>query len=147
MALFLTLKSEVILRLIASEKYLVPIGNYSSVDALQIVSFVFFLFFTSSLFNYLLIASGKQGRLLWINGGIALVNIVGNYLLIPHYSFVGSAWATVVSQILLIVCTAIATRDVIGFDFHPRMTLGVIGILLVSAATLSGVGNGILHFG
>lgn len=138
-ALFLALKSEMMLRLIASEKYLVPIGAYSSVDALQIVSFVFFLFFTSSLFNYLLIASGKQGRLLWINGSIALLNIVGNWMLIPHYSFVGSAWATVISQILLVTCTAVATRDVIRFDFYPRMTIGVIGILGISSGFLIGL--------
>lgn len=135
-ALFLTLKSEMVLRLIASEKYLVPVGQYSSVDALQIVSFVFFLFFTSSLFNYLLIASGKQGRLLWINGAIALVNIVGNLILIPKYSFIGSAWATVFSQILLIICTAYATRDVIRFDFSPKTTLGIVGVLALSAASL-----------
>lgn len=146
-AWFLTLKSEMILRLIASEKYLVPIGNYSSVDALQIVSFVFFLFFTSSLFNYLLIASGKQSRLLWINGGIALVNIIGNWILIPHYSFVGSSWATVVSQVLLVICTAIATRDVIRFDFYPRMTVGVVGILVVSAGCLMGLDAGVASFG
>ena len=137
-ALFLAIKREMILRLIANEQYLVPIGKYDSVDALQIVSFVFFLFFTSSLFNYLLIASGKQGRLLWINGAIAIVNIVGNFLLIPHYSFVGSAWATVVSQVLLVLCTAVATRDVIKFDFSPKMTAGVVGVLAVSAACLFG---------
>lgn len=146
-AFFLAMKSEMILRLIASEKYLVPVGHYSSVDALQIVSFVFFLFFTSSLFNYLLIASGKQGRLLWINGGIALFNLVGNYFLIPHYSFVGSSWATVASQLLLIVCTAIATRDVLRFDFSPRITAGVIGSLLVAAGCLYGSNSLVAHFG
>lgn len=146
-ALFLAMKSEMVLRLIANEKYLVPIGQYSSVDALQIVSLVFFLFFTSSLFNYLLIASGKQGRLLWINGGIALFNLVGNYLLIPHYSFVGSAWATVASQVLLIVCTAVATRDVYKFDFSPRITAAVVASLAVAAGCLYGSSELAAHFG
>lgn len=140
-ALFLTLKSEAVLRLIASEKYLVPIDRYSSVEALQVVSFIFFLFFTSSLFTYLLIASGKQGRLLWINGGIALFNIIGNVILIPHYSFIGSSWATLASQVLLLVCTTWATRDILKFDFAPRATLGIILSLFIAGLSVFGVSD------
>ncbi len=43
---------------------------------MRIVAFVFFFYFLSSLFTYLLIASGEQKRLLKINAGIAVFNLV-----------------------------------------------------------------------
>jgi hypothetical protein len=51
---------------------------------------------------------------------------------------VGSAWATVISQILLIACTAVASRDVLRFDFYPKMTVSVIAILAMASGFLMG---------
>ena len=48
--------------------------------------------------------------MMYINAGIAILNIVGNIIFIPMYSFVGSAWVTLVTQILLLILTYIAVR-------------------------------------
>ena len=48
--------------------------------------------------------------MMYINASIAILNIVGNIIFIPMYSFVGSAWVTLVTQILLLILTYIAVR-------------------------------------
>ena len=60
-----------------------------------------------------MIARGEQSRMMWINGIIATVNIIGNLIVIPHYSFIGSAWVTVITQILLMCITWWYVRDTI----------------------------------
>jgi O-antigen/teichoic acid export membrane protein len=85
--------------------------GYSSVDALRIVAWIFLVYFVSSLYTYILIAQGRQKKMMYINAVIASINIVGNIIFIPLYSFVGSAWVTLVSQILLLGWTYIATRQ------------------------------------
>ena len=62
---------------------------------------------------YMLIASQRQGILLWINLGMTFLNIGGNMLLIPEYSFLGAAYVTLVTQILLMLITLIIVlRDI-----------------------------------
>ncbi len=114
-----------IIRLIASAEFLTPVYGVNSADVLRVVSSVFGLFFISSLFTYLLIASEHQGRLLRINLVIALANLCANALVIPYYGLLGSAIVTVLCQGLLIVLLARATRDIIAFDWAPRTTLSV----------------------
>ncbi|HBB26990.1 TPA: hypothetical protein DCZ36_00650 [Candidatus Gracilibacteria bacterium] len=99
---------------------------YTSLDAMRIVVFIFLFYFLSSLFTYLLIAHDEQKRLLKINLIITLANLVGNIALIPFYSFVGSAWVTLVCQILLLIFTYRATRHLVRFDFLPSFTLSTI---------------------
>ena len=137
LAVFLAVNPAEVLRLIANESYLVPIRGQTSADALSIVSFIFLFYFVSSLFTYLLIASGKQKRLLRINAVIAGANLVFNCIAIPYYSFIGSAYVTLLSQILLFALTVRATRDILPFGFAPEKTVpvllgsGIAGYLLV----------------
>ena len=74
-----------------------------------------------------MIARSEQTRMMWINGGIAIVNIVGNLIFIPYYSFVGSAWVTLITQILLMSITWWWVRDTIdikkGILFVVFMTI------------------------
>jgi O-antigen/teichoic acid export membrane protein len=50
-------------------------GN-SAADVLSVVGAIFLFFFISSLFTYILVATEKQARLLWVNIAIALLNLV-----------------------------------------------------------------------
>jgi O-antigen/teichoic acid export membrane protein len=43
--------------------------------------------------------------MMYINAAVALANIIGNIIFIPVYSFIGSAWVTLVTQILLLILT------------------------------------------
>lgn len=84
----------------------------SSVDALRIVAWIFLVYSLSSLSTYILIARGEQRKMLTINAVIALLNIIGNIIFIPYYSFIGSAWVTLGTQILLLIATTWSVRKV-----------------------------------
>ena len=87
---------------------------------MSIVAWVFLFYFISSLLTYTLIARGEQKKMIWINGIVALLNIIGNLIFIPQYSFIGSAWVTLVSQFMLILITGWYVRDNIA---HKKMLL------------------------
>lgn len=71
--------------------------------------------FIGQLATFLLVAEKRQSLLLWVNGAIALVNIAGNVLLIPAYSFYGSAVMTVASQGLLMIASLYFASRITGF--------------------------------
>lgn len=90
---------------------------YTSLDAFNVVMLVFLFYFLSSLFTYLLIAAGEQSKLLKINAYLTIINIIGNIVLIPYFSFFGSACMTLVCQILLLFWTYRASRHLVVFRF------------------------------
>ena len=127
-----------IIRLISTPEFIsTTIGGYNSVDAMRIVIWIFLFYFISSLLTYILIARGEQSRMMWINGVIAILNIIGNILIIPHYSFIGSAWVTLVTQILLMLITWWYIRDsiVIHKNLLFAMLLSLIAIISIYLAT------------
>jgi O-antigen/teichoic acid export membrane protein len=105
-----------ILTIISSEKYISTTSMwYSSVDALMIVSWIFTLYFLSSLATYIMIARSDEKKMIYINLFIALCNIGGNILLIPYYSFYGAAIATLVSQVFLLILTSWQVKSIIAW--------------------------------
>jgi O-antigen/teichoic acid export membrane protein len=103
---------EWILRLISNPEFLEErFYGFGSVEAFSVVGWIFFVYFVSSLFTYILIAYKSEKKMLMINSIVAIVNIVGNLILIPMYSFIGSAWATLGSQILLVILTGYAAYN------------------------------------
>lgn len=126
-ASFLFVNDANVISFIATREYIEHTKYlYTSLDAMRIVVFIFLFYFLSSLFTYLLIAHDEQKKLLRINLIITLANLVGNIALIPFYSFVGSAWVTLVCQILLLVFTYRATRHLVRFNFLSSFTLSTI---------------------
>jgi len=123
-----------VIRIIATPEYLDPISSlYSSLDAFRIVLAVLMFYFVSLSFIYMLIASEKQGILLWINSWVTALNIIGNIILIPYYSFYWAAIVTLVSQILLTICTAIIVLKTISFPmkYVHSMVLWAVGMLII----------------
>ena len=108
---FLALFAPWVITLISTPEFVTQtVMGYGSVDALRIVGWIFLVYFVSSLYTYILIAKWQQKIMMYINAGIAILNIVGNIIFIPMYSFVGSAWVTLVTQILLLILTYIAVQ-------------------------------------
>jgi len=98
-----------VVHIIANQDYILGTGsNYSSVQVFPIVLLVLVFYFLSLTFTYGLIAAKKQSLLLKINIFVTLINIVGNIILIPHLSFLGSAYVTVLSQAILCILSYIA---------------------------------------
>lgn len=94
--------SHEMISIIATQQYLNPVGHiYNSAQALSISLWVLVFHFISLAFIYILIASERQSILLWINAWVAVFNIIWNIILIPHYSFMGAAIITLISQVIL----------------------------------------------
>lgn len=118
-----------ILSLIASKEYLDHSKYlYNSLDSFNVVIFIFLFYFISSIFTYILIASGEQGRLLKINFYLTLINVILNITLIPHFSFVWSSVATLISQIVLVASTYIISRHIFKFNFMPKYTFSILSL-------------------
>ncbi|MBP6981198.1 oligosaccharide flippase family protein [Candidatus Gracilibacteria bacterium] len=140
--IFLFLCSPDIIRLISNSEYVhTNVYGYFSSDALKIVSCIFFFYFLSSLFTFILIAANEQKKMLVINACIALVNIIGNLIFIPHFSFIGSAWVTLISQAILMFITGYTIRKQIplkqvcisGISILFCAILGVLGVFLLES--------------
>jgi O-antigen/teichoic acid export membrane protein len=103
-----------VISIIATQQYLDPVWHiYNSVQALKISLWVLLFHFISLCFIYILIASEKQGMLLWINLFVSLFNIIWNILLIPHYSFIWAAVITLISQIILMcICGVVVLKKI-----------------------------------
>lgn len=78
---------------------------------MRIVVWIFLVYFVSSLYTYALIARGEQKRMMYINAVVAVLNIIGNLIFIPMYSFIGSAWVTLATQILFLILTWSFVRE------------------------------------
>lgn len=135
-ASFLFINDVNVISFIATKEYIEHSKHlYTSLDAMKIVVFIFLFYFLSSLFTYLLIAHDEQKKLLRINLIITLANLIGNLTLIPFYSFVGSAWVTLICQILLLVFTYHATRHLVHFHFLPGFTLSTLFFAIIASGT------------
>lgn len=93
-------------------------GFYGSDAALQIVLFSFVLISLNIIFNFTLIAIGKQAKLLWINATCAIFNIIGNLILIPSLGFRGAAYTTVASQLLVLILVSMTAKKYLPFKIH-----------------------------
>lgn len=120
-----------ILRLVATPDYLSWSAN--SLTSYRITSFVFLFCFISSIFTYLLIANNEQKRLLKLNFYLTIFNIVLNIALIPKFSFIWSSVATLLSEIVMLSNTYIASRHIRKFDFMPKFTISSISFALIAA--------------
>ena len=104
-------------------------GFYGSDIALQILLFSFVVGSLNIIFNYTLIAIGKQSKLLWINGSCALFNLIANLIVVPTYGFRGSAVATVVSEIFVLILVFTTAKRYLPF----KISLNRAAKILVSA--------------
>ena len=102
------------LRIISTPEYLAPVHHiFSSLDALSVVLWVLVFHFIALACIYMLIASGRQSILLWVNFWVVILNIIWNIIFIPLYSFMWAAWVTLASQmVLMCVCGYIVMRDI-----------------------------------
>jgi O-antigen/teichoic acid export membrane protein len=70
------------------------------------------LSYANGLTQYVLIAAGRQRLLTAAFVGALVFNIVANFVLIPRFGYVGAAWVTVLSEVVLLVPFSRAARHV-----------------------------------
>lgn len=109
-------------------------GNYApAASALAILIWAFLFSAVSTGFYFATIGLGAQRRLVAPYLIVSGLNIALNYYLIPRFGFYGAAWATVVTEALIIIVTYRVVRSVIGTGaFFSR---SLIKVFLAGAAT------------
>ena len=72
-----------------------------------------------------------------MNAIVAILNIIGNVIFIPEFSFIGSAWVTLITQILLMSITWWYIRDTIHVRRSLRfvLSMGMISIIGIWLST------------
>jgi O-antigen/teichoic acid export membrane protein len=73
----------------------------NSIIALQILAWDVFLIYTYGPLGTTLVAIDKQNQLAAATGVSAFINIILNLILIPHFSYVGAAVATIITETAL----------------------------------------------
>jgi len=73
----------------------------NSVIALEILAWDVLLIFICLPLGFMLVAINRQNRMAVIVGGCALLNVVLNLILIPGFSYIGAAIATLITETVL----------------------------------------------
>ena len=71
---------------------------YPSIIALQILAWDTNLMFLYMCSAFIMVSTGKQNQMVFIAGSTALINVALNLLLIPSFSYVGAAIATIAAE-------------------------------------------------
>lgn len=132
------LPSAVGITLIADKLILFFYGEQysSSVIALEILSWDILLLFLSMCLSFVLISMNKQSIMAVVAGLSALINVILNLLLIPSFSYVGAAVATISSELFLFVLYLfIVSRNNYLIPFHkiilkPLVACGIMAIVV-----------------
>ena len=105
-------------------------GFPESVAVLQILSFAVGIIFLGSIFGYGTIVLEKQKTAAWIYGLGAVLNFVGNMIVIPQYSYTGAALTTILTELVVSAgLIAIVLK-------HSRMRLNVNKLLMSALAAV-----------
>ena len=87
----------------------------AAVTPLRIVIVGAGLMFLSGLLSYVLIAVGRQARLLWVGLVTLTLNVGLNLALIPSYSYTAAAWVATASEALALVSLLVLVWRAIRF--------------------------------
>lgn len=88
---------------LASETLLSNGNIVGSDSAFRILSLAIFFAFVNIFYSFSLIAMGKQYDIMKINFYTVVMSAVINLVLIPYFGLMGAAYATVISEIFLLV--------------------------------------------
>lgn len=106
----------------------------NSIIALQILSWDVLLVFLYGCISFLLVSINRQHQMALFAGCTAVINITLNVLLIPTYSYIGSAFATIIAESFLLVAYI-----VLAAKYFHLLPLHKIIIKPIIAGSLMGV--------
>jgi len=87
----------------------------NSTTVLQYLIFAVFIIFYGTIMGNFIIAADLQKKLLWIYLASVIVNITGNLILIPHYSYIGSSISTIFTESLVCLSAYLIVYNKLGF--------------------------------
>ena len=105
--------------------------------ALSILVWYTVLNYLSEVFNLQLYSMNKERKVSYVFAFSVGLNILLNILLIPEYSFIGSAFATFVSQLAFIVAVAcILRKELASVNWVDVLAKPVLACLVMAAAVV-----------
>jgi O-antigen/teichoic acid export membrane protein len=103
-----------------------------AVEPMRVLVFATVFIFTDTLFASLLILFRQQRQLVLVIGGALVLNVALNLILIPPFSYMGAAAATVVTEGLAGVAMIAAVLRYSGLSLHlaplPRIVVATAGM-------------------
>jgi len=118
---FCIILAPAIIRIIAGESFVTAYTinlfgiPMTTVITLQILSLTILLSYMTNIFNNLVIAAGKQGKLMIPNFFLIIINIGLNAFLIPKFSYIGAAVATILTEVVALVWYWVLSHKFIDF--------------------------------
>jgi O-antigen/teichoic acid export membrane protein len=108
----------------------------NSITALKILSFLIIFSYLNGLAGYFLISINRQALTAKILAVTTGINVILNFLLIPRYSYIGAASATVVSEILFFIFFFLSARGEICLIplkeiAKPIISAAIMGLLII----------------
>ena len=117
----------------------------NSITALKILSFLIIFSYLNGLAGYFLTSINRQALTAKILAFTVGVNIFLNLILIPRYSYIGAASATVVSEVLFFLLFILSIRRQFAFVSLIEITKSFVSSALMGVLIIILINNG-LHF-
>jgi O-antigen/teichoic acid export membrane protein len=111
---------------------------FGSDMAVRILMFAMLFSFISTLFGFTLVVLNKQVKLMIVNAGCVLLNLVGNLIAIPYWGFRGAAVTSVVSALFIIILTGWIVKKSLGFSLSLKTLFKIIVSALVMGLVVWG---------
>lgn len=132
--------SEPIIRLIAGSEYLSTFTisswgiDFTAPRILEILSISVGFTFLLTVFSNLLTVIEKQQKQVIPMVVITVINIIANLLIIPHYSYLGSAIINVFTQLAMLIWWSRLTRRYLKFSLNyqiiPKVVLATLMMII-----------------
>ncbi len=136
MSIGITLLSQRLILFIYKEQFI------ESAVVLQILSWTLVLVFINYMMGYLLNAINKQHMFTISSAFCAVSNVAANFLLIPRFSYIGAAIATIVSQAINFILLYYYTSkngfflNLLSISYKPIISGLIMGITITYIAFL-----------
>jgi len=104
----------------------------SGANALILLSFTLPLIYLDILLGEILIAKDSRKTLLKISVFILLFNFITNLIIIPRYSFLGAAFTTLLSELVLLLINLHYTRKIIPYSIKANDLLKMLLVFILT---------------
>jgi O-antigen/teichoic acid export membrane protein len=109
--------------------------KYGADYAIKILMFAMMFSFINSLFGFTLVVLNKQVKLMLINAGCVVLNLIGNFAVIPYWGFRGSAIVSVFSEFFILMLTAVVVKKALNL----KLSFVTFFKILLSSLIMGGI--------
>ena len=117
--------------------------------ALQFLSIALFFASLACFFiNIVMLPARMDNKILFATMVSAIVNVIGNIVLIPKYSLLAAAFTTILSESIMVALGIYYTKDILDFSFTKPLLLSVLCtslVYIICSVIKTAISNSILQ--